>query len=78
MYRVIIGKDVIKESKKILKPSQRKKLTEFFKALEENPFPKPPFDVKPVKGEKTEKTNILIALELATTEYFTQFTGRKI
>ena len=57
MYRVIISKDVIKESKRILKPGQRRKLAEFFKALEENPFPKPPYDVKPVKGEKTERTN---------------------
>ncbi len=57
MYKVIVSKDVIKKSKKFLKPSQRRKLAEFLKALEENPFPKPPFDVKPVKGEKSEGTN---------------------
>jgi len=57
MYRVIISKDVIKKSKKILKPGQRRKLAEFLEALEENPFPKPLFDVKPVKGEKSEGTN---------------------
>ncbi len=56
MYEVMINKDVIKKSKKILKPSQRRKLVEFLKALEENPFPKPPYDVKPVK-DRAERTN---------------------
>jgi mRNA interferase RelE/StbE len=45
--------------KSLLKPSQRKKLAEFFKALEENPFPKPPYDVKPVEGKKAEKYLLL-------------------
>jgi hypothetical protein len=27
-------------------------------ALKEDPFPNPPYDVKPVKGKKAEKTNI--------------------
>jgi len=56
MYNVIINKDVIKKSKKILKLNQRRKLAEFLKALEENPFPKPPYDVKPVKGKSAERT----------------------
>jgi mRNA interferase RelE/StbE len=58
MYRVIVSKDVIKESKKVLKPSHRKKLAQFFETLKEDPFPNPPYDVKPVKGKKAEKTNI--------------------
>ncbi len=57
MYKVVINKDVIKKSKKFLKPSQRRKLAEFLKALEENPIPKPPYDVKPVKSERVKKSN---------------------
>ena len=77
MYRVIIGKDVIKESKKILKPSQRKKLMEFLKPLKKIHFPNRLLMLNLSKVRKRKK-RILIALELATTEYFTQFTGRKI
>ncbi len=55
--KVVISKDVIKKSKKILKPSQRRKLAEFLKTIEKNSFPKPSYDVKPVKGERTERTN---------------------
>lgn len=57
MYRIIIDKNVVKKAKKLLKPAQRKKLAKFIEALETNPYPKPPYDLKPVKGEKTEKTN---------------------
>ncbi len=56
-YRVIVSKDVVKNARKYLQEGQRKKLIEFLKSLEENPFPKPPFDVKPVKGSKGDHTN---------------------
>ncbi|MBE8539577.1 hypothetical protein [Geoglobus acetivorans] len=48
MYTVIVSKEVTKLSKKILKPGQRRKLAEFLRSPEENPFPKPPYDVKPI------------------------------
>ena len=57
MYRVIVDKSVVKRAKRYLKPAQRRKLAEFIDALKTNPYPKPPYDLKPVKGEKTEKTN---------------------
>ncbi|WP_258084405.1 type II toxin-antitoxin system RelE family toxin [Thermococcus thermotolerans] len=56
-YQVIISKDVVKNAKKYLKSGQRRKPAEFLKSLEENPFPKPPFDVKPVKGAKRGVTS---------------------
>ena len=56
-FRVIVDKNVVREAKKHLKKGQRRKLLEFLKTLKENPFPKPPFDVKPVKGSKTKNTN---------------------
>jgi len=70
MYKVMINKDVIKKSMKILKPNQRRKLAEFLKALEENPFPKPPYDAKPIRGERAGRTNII--------GYFTPFIETKI
>jgi len=57
VYNVIVSKDVIKKAKKFLKAAQRRKLAEFIEALKANPYPKPPYDLKPVKGEKTKKTN---------------------
>ena len=57
VYRVIVDRNVVKKAKKHLKPAQRKKLAEFINALKTNPYPKPPYDLKPVKGEKTSGTN---------------------
>ena len=57
MYKVIVDKNVIKKAKKLLKPAQRKKLAEFIETLKTNPYPKPPYDLKPIKGEKTKETN---------------------
>ena len=57
MYKVIVDKNVIKKARKLLKPAQRRKLAEFLEALKTNPYPKPPYDLKPVKGEKTRETN---------------------
>ncbi|ASJ09266.1 plasmid stabilization protein ParE [Thermococcus siculi] len=57
MYTVIVDRSVVKKARKYLKPAQRSKLAEFIEALKENPYPKPPYDLKPVKGEKTKKTN---------------------
>ncbi|KUH32462.1 plasmid stabilization protein ParE [Thermococcus celericrescens] len=57
MYDVIVDRDVVKKAKRYLKPAQRRKLAEFIDALKTNPYPKPPYDLKPVRGEKTKKTN---------------------
>ncbi|NJE75942.1 type II toxin-antitoxin system RelE/ParE family toxin [Thermococcus sp. ES12] len=57
-YRVVISRDVVKNARKYLKAGQRRKLAEFLKTLEENPFPKPPFDVKPVRGQKSGPSNV--------------------
>ena len=57
MYRVIVSRDVVKKAKKLLKPSQRRKLAEFIEVLRENPYPKPPYDLKPVRGERSKGTN---------------------
>ncbi|MDI3475015.1 MAG: mRNA interferase RelE/StbE [Thermococcaceae archaeon] len=57
MYTVIVDKDVVKKAKKYLHPSQRRKLAEFIEALKTNPYPKPPYDLKPVKGEKSKESN---------------------
>jgi len=56
-FQVVVDRNVIRNAKKYLKESQRKKLSEFLRVLEHNPFPKPPFDVKPVKGTKSRHTN---------------------
>ncbi len=57
MYTIIVDKAVAKKAKKYLKTAQRQKLAEFIEALKTNPYPKPPYDLKPVKGEKTRQTN---------------------
>ncbi len=62
MYRVIVDKNVIKKAKKYLKPAQRRKLAEFLETLKTNPYPKPPYDLKPVKGSKTKETSTYLFL----------------
>ncbi|WP_297491077.1 type II toxin-antitoxin system RelE/ParE family toxin [Thermococcus sp.] len=57
MYTVIADKTVIKKARKYLRRAQRQKLAEFLETLRTNPYPKPPYDLKPVKGEKTKQTN---------------------
>ena len=57
MYDVIVDRDVVKKARKYLKPAQRRKLADFINALKTNPYPKPPYDLKPVRGEKTKATN---------------------
>jgi len=57
LYRVIVDRSVVKKARKYLKPAQRRKLAEFLEVLKTNPYPKPPYDLKPVKGSKTKETN---------------------
>ncbi|WP_238516193.1 hypothetical protein [Thermococcus gammatolerans] len=71
-----MDRNVIRNARKYLKESQRKKLSEFLRTLQYNPFPKPPFDVKSVKGTKSRHTNTY-RFGLGITASSTRSTGRK-
>ena len=53
-FEVVILPKVSKKSKKYLSKSQLEKLSEFFKTLEFDPIPVERYDVKPVKGKRSE------------------------
>ncbi|WP_087035444.1 type II toxin-antitoxin system RelE family toxin [Thermococcus litoralis] len=53
-FEVVILPKVSKKSKKYLSKSQLEKLSEFFKTLEFDPLPVERYDVKPVKGKRSE------------------------
>lgn len=52
MFEVIIRKEVVKDAKKLLSSSHRKKLARFIEVLKDNPVPSKEFDIKAIKGEK--------------------------
>ncbi|MCD6493425.1 MAG: type II toxin-antitoxin system RelE/ParE family toxin [Archaeoglobaceae archaeon] len=52
MFEVIIHKEVVKDAKKRLPASYRRKLARFTDVLKDNPVPSKEFDIKAIKGEK--------------------------
>ena len=45
-FRVIIDPDMLKKTKKFLKPAHQRKLNEFLEILPNNPVPTGKFDIK--------------------------------
>ncbi len=74
MYQVVVRRDVVKKAKKLLKPSQRRKFAEFIEVLRENPYPKPPYDLKPGRANGT-KGQTRTTSGLGTTGFSTRSIG---